>query len=67
VLEPFLAACGIAPERITRRVADAEGMVSRGQGAIVSVTFPADAPPQVTIDPANVESLAAAQVERAAV
>ena len=28
--------------------------------------LPADFPPQVTIDPANVESLAAAQVERAA-
>src|SRR5215217_4310676 len=62
VLEPFLTACGIAPERIQRRVATAERMTSRGHGAIVSVTFGADAPPQVAVDPANVENLVAAQV-----
>jgi hypothetical protein len=67
VLEPFLAACGLASGAIERRVATAERTVAAAGGAIVSVSFVAQRPAQVSIDPANVESLAAAQVVRAAV
>jgi len=67
ILEPFLAACGIAPERIARRLAAAERTVAAAGGAVVSVTFVADRPPYVEVDPANVESIAAAQAERLAV
>jgi len=68
LLTPFLTACGLAPETIERRVSTAERMVTAAGGAIVGVTFaPGGLPPQVSIDPANVESLAAAQVVRAAI
>ncbi len=67
LLEPFLAACGIAPERIARRVATAERTVAAAGGAVVSVSFAPGSPPYVAVDPANVESLAAAQAVRLAI
>ena len=67
VLEPFLAACGIAPTTIVRRIATAESIVASSGGAIVSVRFPHAEPPRISIDPANVESLAAAQAVKLAI
>ena len=67
ILGPFLTACGVAPERIERRIATAERIVAAAGGAIVSVSFPPAGPARVTVDPANVESLAAAQAVRAAI
>jgi hypothetical protein len=67
VLEPFLTACGVAPATIERRIATAERVVAAAGGAIVNVSFPPVGPPRIEIDPANVESLAAAHAVRAAV
>ena len=66
VLEPFLSACGLDAADIAGRIADAELTVSATGGAVVTVRFPADGP-GVAIEPANVESIAAAHAVRAAV
>jgi hypothetical protein len=66
VLDPFLTACGVAPATIERRIATAERVVAAAGGAVVSVRFLPARPPRIEIDPANVESLAAAHAVRAA-
>jgi Stage II sporulation protein E (SpoIIE) len=66
ILEPFLTGCGLAEHSIERRVADAEQILTGARAAIVRVSFDRIGPPSVSIAPANVESLAAAQAVRAA-